>query len=99
MSTAMSSLELTQGALGKLSEEAESSRQGAEKIARSIAQVREEGIAPIKEGLNQSLVDLKIGEGQKAIMESKVKNYTTFLGKDPNVSGKVQFIIQTEELK
>jgi len=99
MSTAMSSLELTQGALGKLSEGAESSRQGAEKIARSIAQVREEGIAPIKEGLNQSLVDLKIGEGQKAIMESKVKNYTTFLGKDPNVSGKVQFIIQTEELK
>ncbi len=99
MSTTSSSLELAQGALGQLADGAATSRQAAEKMHTGIGQIREQGITPIKAGLSKSLNDLQVGEGQKAIMERKVDNYNTFMGKDQNVKGKVQFVIQTNEIK
>jgi len=99
MSTTSSSLELAQGALGQLADGADTSRQAAEKMHAGIGQIREQGITPIKAGLSQSLGDLQIGKGQIAIMEKKADNYDTFMGKDQNVKGKVQFVIQTNEIK
>ncbi len=99
MSAASGSLQTAQGALTQLADGAETSRQAAEKMHSGIGQIREQGITPIKSGLSKSLDDLHIGECQKAIMERKVNNYDTFMGKDRNITGRVQFIIQTEELK
>lgn len=99
MSTTSSSLESAQNALGQVAAGSESSRQAAEKLSNGIGQIRQQGINSIQSGIDQSINELHIGEAQKRVMESKVDCFDTFMGKDANVKGKVQFVIQTEELK
>lgn len=99
MSTTSSSLESAQDALGQVAAGSESSRQAAEKLSNGIGQIRQQGINSIQSGIDQSVNELHIGEAQKRVMENKVDRFDTFMGKDANVKGKVQFVIQTEELK
>ncbi|CFW97255.1 Uncharacterized [Syntrophomonas zehnderi OL-4] len=99
MSVTSNSLESAQNALGQVAEGSNSSRQAAEKINSGIGQIRQQGINSIRSGIDQSVNELHIGEAQKRVMETKVDRFDTYMGKDANVAGKVQFVIQTEELR
>lgn len=99
MSTTSSSLQMAQTALGKLAEGSEKSSAGARQMHDAVGQIRTQGISKMQSGVSGTLQELNVGLGQIKIMQNKVDHFDTFIGKDPNVQGSVQFIIQTEELE
>ena len=98
MSTNSSALQMAQTALGQLAEGSDKSSAGAQQLHEGIGQIRAQGINKMQSGVTNSLNELNIGLGQKKIMEAKVNSFDSFLGKDSDVKGSVQFIIQTDEL-
>lgn len=99
MSTTSSSLQMAQAALGKLADGTDKSASGARQMHEAIGQIRAQGVQKMQTGVNESLQELNIGLGQIQIMKNKVAVFDSFVGKDKNVKGSVQFIIQTDELK
>lgn len=99
MSATSSSLQMAQTALGKLADGADKSNAGARQIHDAAGLIRTQGIQKMQTGVSESLQELNIGLGQIRIMENKVAAFDSFVGKDQNVKGSVQFIIQTDELK
>jgi putative membrane protein len=99
MSVGSSGLQQAQGGLDKLSAGVQISKAGAASLHDGVAQIREQGIGKMQSGVADSLNELRIGQAQIDLMKEKVESFDSFMGKPQNVSSRVQFVIQTDEIK
>jgi putative membrane protein len=76
----------------------DTAKAGAGKIGDAVSQVRRQGIGKMRNGVASSLREVQAGNSEKKLLAKLVKDYDVFLGKPSGAKGKVQFVLQTEEL-
>lgn len=99
MDDGVAGMKQAQNGLDQLATGLQGSQAGAERLHTGIAQIRQQGIGKMQRGVADSLNELRIGQAQINMMKEKVNDYDSFMGKPNGVSSRVQFVIQTEEIK
>lgn len=99
ISAGSNGLKQAQDGLDKLATGTRTIQDGTQQLQQGVTQIRQQGISKMRDGVAASLNELRMGQGQKRLMEAKVNNYDSFMGKGKGVTSRVQFYMQTEELK